>query len=136
MVNTIVVDWLVPLYSSEVDIGAWDKVDEQLTPAVGSSKEFDDDYDPDAEADTVGKAFGDYNKGTGKKSKQRNAEEPAPRAFDDKYEPEVDATDPLAGAFGDGFRTSKPAEVGSYASSKSSSLLCTEYRETIIAEER
>lgn len=39
-------------------------------------------------------------------------EGPVKTEFDDTYNPEVDASDPLAGAFGDGFRVAKPKEVG------------------------
>lgn len=75
-------------------------------------KEFEDDYDPKVEADTVGKAFGDYKVPKSKsKSKRKTTTELTKEAFEDKYEPDVDVNDPLASAFGDGFRTTKPTEV-------------------------
>lgn len=72
-----------------------------------SSHEFDDDYDPAAEADVVGQAFGDYKQS----KKKKKVEQAVPTKFDDSYNPGVDVNDHLAGAFGDGFRTAKPKEV-------------------------
>lgn len=89
--------------------GAWERVDETAVSDSDSSHEFDDDYDPVAAADSVGQAFGDY-KQTKKQKKQRVAE-PTDTAFDDGYNPEIDASDPLAQAFGDGYRTAKPGPV-------------------------
>ena len=75
-----------------------------------SSHDFDDDYDPVAEADTVGQAFGDY-KQPKKKKKQQQEAGPVKTEFEDAYNPDVDTSDPLANAFGDGFRVTKPKEV-------------------------
>jgi len=55
-------------------------------------------------------AFGDYKKS--KKARAAEATQEIPREFEDIYDPGVDESDPLAAAFGDGFRTSKPVEVG------------------------
>jgi len=88
--------------------GAWDKVDDEVDTSCSSSNEFEDDYDPKAEADLVGKAFGDYKDA---KKRKKEAGQTGAAGFEDTYDPGVDVNDPLAGAFGDGFRTSKPVQV-------------------------
>lgn len=91
--------------------GAWEKVDDTVDSDSSSSHhDFDDDYDPAAEADKVGQAFGDY-KQTKKERRQQEEAGPVEPEFDDAYNPEVDTSDPLANAFGDGFRVAKPKEV-------------------------
>ncbi|XP_067939918.1 uncharacterized protein [Watersipora subatra] len=84
--------------------GAWEKVD-TVNAGSDSSCDFDDDYDPAAEADRVGKAFGDYKE---VKKRKRKGMDVAKTEFQDAYDPDVDASDPLTHAFGDGYRTSKP----------------------------
>ncbi|KAF6039657.1 stnB [Bugula neritina] len=90
--------------------GAWDKVDDEVDTSCSSSNEFEDDYDPKAEADLVGKAFGDYKDA---KKRKKEAGQTGAAGFEDTYDPGVDVNDPLAGAFGDGFRTSKPVQAPS-----------------------
>lgn len=93
--------------------GAWERVDDVInSESDASSHEFDDDYDPVAEADKVGQAFGDYKQI--KKKRKERAQQPVSTKFDDTYNPEVDPNDPLARAFGDGYRTAKPKEVCCY----------------------
>lgn len=91
-------------------LGAWEKVDVNVSAEASSdSKEFEDDYDPKAEADKIGQAFGDYKQP--KKKKKKEIESPLKKEFEDEYKPGVDRSDPLADAFGDGFRAKNPDEV-------------------------
>lgn len=113
--STCNTDWQTEVRKTTCSVlyltGAWEAVDESVptaeTESIGS-REFDDDYDPKTEADIVGKAFGDYKK---KRKKQETDGSAVPQEFEDWYKPEVDHTDPLASAFGDGFRMRKPDQV-------------------------
>lgn len=87
--------------------GAWEKVDDTADVNSDSSHDFDDEYDPVAEADFIGKAFGDYKQS----KKKKKAPKVLATEFEDVYNPDVDVNDPLSGAFGDGFRKSKPERV-------------------------